>query len=494
MKRLLLVLCVILPFVCIAQGRVVRGVVFGPNDLPFEGITVYAVGFSESTVTNQNGNFELTVSPYTTYVEVAMEGYVTACAEIDGSYLIIRLKQDKKYWENKAKAEAEARLAEQRRVEAERIAAEQAEAARLKAEEDARLAEQRRLEAERIAAEQAEIARLKAEEEARIAEQKRIEAERIAAEKAEAARLKAEEEARIAEQKRIEAERIAAEKAEAARLKAEEEARIAEQKRLEAERIAAEKAEAARLKAEEDARLAEQRRLEAERIAAEQAEAARLKAEEEARIAEQKRLEAERIAKEKAEIAAAKKEKRDAVRVEYAEHIEGYESFVNISYNMMSNESYAGLDYIGGYRFNNNIFFGAGAGVNMQIVTPLNYVVMNESLELSHGAFYFPVYAHFRAQLLNRRFTPFFAFSAGYNISLPQSFDLELISINYNASGLFVNPQVGVTYRVKTKLGIYCAAGFNGCIMPKCIANTGYSATIKQGFKYGININLGISF
>lgn len=262
----------------------------------------------------------------------------------------------------------------------------------------------------------------------------------------------------------------------AAKLKAQEQARIAAEKKAEVERIAKEKA-------------AEQAR-----IAAEKEAAAKAKAEEDARIAAEKKAEAERIAKEKAKVAAANKAKRDALRAKYAEHVKGYESFVNISYNMMSNENYAGVDYIGGYRINNNFFLGAGVGANMRLVAPVNYVEMNESLELSHGAFYFPVYVHFRAQLLNRRCAPFLALSAGYNISLPQSFDLELTSISYNASGLFVNPQVGLTYRIKPKFGVYCAAGFNTCIMLECIANTGYSATIKRSFKYGININLGISF
>ncbi len=141
---------------------------------------------------------------------------------------------------------------------------------------------------------------------------------------------------------------------------------------------------------------------------------------------------------------------------------------------------------------------GAGVGANAQIIEPpynrLGPIVIDESVVLSHGAFYFPVYAHFRAQLLNRRCTPFLALSTGYNISLPDSFDLELTSINYNPSGVFINPQVGVTYRIKPKLSIYCAAGFNASIIPECIDNTGYSATIKQNFKYGININIGISF
>ncbi len=196
-------------------------------------------------------------------------------------------------------AEAERLAAEESaRLEAERIAAEEAEAARLAAEEAARL------EAERVAAEEAEAARMAAEE------ADRLEAERVAAEEAEAARLAAEEAARLeaeriaaeeAEAARVEAERLAAEEAE--RLGAEEQARLAAERsaaeQAEAERIAAEEAEAARLAAEEA------ERLEAERVAAEEAEAARLAAEAAAR------LEAERIAAEEAERLAAEQAEAD---------------------------------------------------------------------------------------------------------------------------------------------------------------------------------------
>ena len=364
--------------VCMAQNRIVKGVVFDADGSPLIGATVSDENSTTSTQSLDGGQFEISVSPYTKYVVATAEGYLTARAEIDGSHLILRLKVDKKYL---------------------------------------------------------------------------------------AAKAKAEEEARIAAQKQAEAERIAREKEAAAKAKAEEAARIAAQKQAEAERIAREKEAAAKAKAEEAAR-----------------------------IAAQKQAEAERIAKEKAEIAAAKKKKRDALRIEYAKPIKGYESFVSISNSMTNNESFIGADYIGGYRFNNIFFLGAGVGANMRLTTPISQIEINEALELSHGAFYFPAYAHFRAQLLNRRCTPFLALSAGYNISLPQSFDLELIRFNYNASGAFVNPQFGVTYRIKPKLGIYCAMGFNACMMLECIDNTGYSATIKQSFKYGINVNLGISF
>ena len=348
MKRLLLIICAILPMVCMAQSRVVKGVVVDVNNSPLSGITISAENATESTTSAQDGQFEINVSPYTKYIVAVAEGYITDRAEIDGSFLILRLKVDKKYFENK-------------------------------------------------------------------------------------------------------------------------------------------------LKAEEEARIAAQQQAKAERIAKEKEAAAKAKAEEEARIAAQKQAEAERIAKEKAEIAAAKKKKRDALRIEYAKPIKGYESFVSISNSMTNNESFIGVDYIRGERYN-NIFLGVGISANMRLTTPISQIEMNEALELSHGAFYLPVYAHFRAQLLNRRCTPFLALSAGYNISLPQSFDLELTRINYNASGAFVNPQFGVTYRIKPKLGIYCAVGFNACMMPECIGNTGYSATIKQSFKYSINVNLGISF
>ena len=213
--------------------------------------------------------------------------------------------------EREAAAEAERLAAEQAqaaRLEAERIEAERAEAARIEAERiEAERLEAERIEAERIAAEQAEAERLAAEQ----AEAARLEAERIAAEQAEAERLAAEqaEAARLeaerlaaeqAEAERLEAERLAAEQAEAARLEAERlAAEQAEAERLEAERLAAEQAEAERLAAEqaEAARL-EAERLEAEHIETERAEAARLEAE---RVAEEERLEYERLEAEYAE-------------------------------------------------------------------------------------------------------------------------------------------------------------------------------------------------
>ena len=462
-----------LPCVSMAQVRIVKGIVFGPNDTPFEGVVVCAVGSTESTTTDKGGNFELSVSPYATFVEAKMEGFITSRTEIDGSFLMIRLKQDKRYWEEKAKAEA----------------------ARLKAEEEARIAEQKRIEAERLAAEKAEAARLKAEEEARIAEQKRIEAERLAAEKAEAARLKAEEEARIAEQKRIEAERLAAEKAEAARLKAEEEARIAEQKRIEAERLAAEKAEAARLKAEEEARIAEQKRIEAERLAAEKAETARLKtetahlkAEEGARIAEQKRIEAEKKLAEKLE----RREQWSETQKGYASIVE-YESFTGFGEKSIFSNS--GVKYIAGYKFNNQYYLGAGLGINLNYDSSATHYSELENLYyLYPSSLSVPIFAYFRGNILNRRCSPFIAVATGVSISPKQTIRFNIGEFKYSTSSPFIIPQLGVNFRTSAKTSIYLAAGLQFRAVPYLVEYTDYNVTLKPTVCYGLTLHLGFMF
>ena len=200
-KYLLVLLCAISSLTALAQsGRFVNGVVFDENDSPIAGVKVVSKGGAEQVVTGPDGQFKMTVSAYTKYLEAYAEGYLTQSAEIDGSYIVFRMKIDKKYAERKA---------------AEEKAAAEAAAAKAKAEEEARIAAEKAAEAKRVAEEKAAAAKAKAEEEARIAAEKKAEAERIAAQKA------------------VEAKRIAEEKAAAAKAKAEEKAKkIAKRKEI----------------------------------------------------------------------------------------------------------------------------------------------------------------------------------------------------------------------------------------------------------------------
>ena len=459
MKKLLFfTLCCALSLSVAAQGtRPVRGVVFNSDGIPMSGVTLTAVGSTDSKVSGADGTFDMMVSPYTKFIEASKEGFISAQAEVDGSYLVFKLQVDKKYAENKAKAEEEARKAAE--------------------EEKARLAAE--AEAARLAAEKAEQERKAAEAKAKAEEEKRIAAEKAAAEKAEAAKRAAEEKARIAEEKRIAAEKAAAEKAEKERLAAEAKAKAAEEKRLAAERAAAERAAA------EQVRLAtQQQQQQAQGVANAQAEAARL----EKLAQEQAKREAE-LAKKQA--AKAEREKRAAKWKEAS--LKGYRSYVDAlwaidSYSLMMS---GGLHYIGGYQANNCIFFGVGTGINLA----QTYEWDRREQQLSPNSWNVPVYAYLRTNFINNRCSPFFALSAGYQFSTRRELLVAFDQIvKYKTSAIFVNPQLGVDFRINPKHSVYVAAGATLFQRPEIIEVTPMTATFGSGLGWGIDLHLGFTF
>ena len=450
------------------------------------GATLTAIGSTASQVSGADGTFEMMVSPYTKFVEASKEGYIAAQAEVDGSYLVFKLQVDKKYAENKAKAEEEARKAaeaEKARLAAEaeaaRLAAEKAEQERKAAEERKRIEEEKRIAAEKAAAEKAERDRLAAEAKAKAEEERRIAAEKAAAEKAEAAKRAAEEKARIAEEKRIAAEKAAAEKAEKARLAAEVKAKAEEEKRLAAERAAAERAAA------EQARLAiQQQQQQAQGVANAQAETARL----EKLAQEQAKREAELAKKQALKV---EREKRAAKWKEAS--LKGYRSYVDASwaidaYSLMMS---GGLHYIGGYQANNCIFFGVGTGINLAQTYEWN----RQEQQLSPNSWNVPIYAYLRTNFINNRCSPFFALSAGCQFSTRReilvAFDQP---VKYKTSAIFVNPRLGVDFRINPKHSIYVAAGATLFQRPEIIEVTPMIATFGSGLGWGIDLHLGFTF
>ena len=496
-KFLFLTLCCALSLSVVAQGtRPVRGIVFDSDGIPMSGATLTAVGSTDSKLSGADGTFEMMVSPYTKLIEASKEGFISARAEVDGSYLVFKLQVDKKYAENKAKAEEEARLAaqkaaeaEQARIAAEKAAAEKAEQERLAAEEKKRIEEEKRIAAEKAAAEKAERERLAAEEKKRIEEEKRIAAEKAAAEKAERERLAAEEKKRIEEEKRIAAEKAAAEKAERERLAAEEKARIeAEKKRI----------------AEEKARLAEEKRLALEKAKAE-VKAIKSGDDDTTRQAQleqerQKALAQQALLQEKAKKAEAKK-----ARIEEWKQasLKGYRSMVEFAFMMDFDlmPSY-NLHYIGGYQINNYLYVGAGAGVCLHESAFGDNSVAEWSKEpqdrpLPLQTVNVPVFAYFRANFINRRCTPYFAVAAGYRFSTKHYFQMPWQQHDYyNTSGLLINPQLGVNLRMTKRADVYLAAGFNMQQMPVFNAgeSTMFDAKFGKKFCYGFDLRLGFTF
>lgn len=166
-------------------------------------------------------------------------------------------------------------------------------------------AEEARLAAEKAAAEQALADKLAAEK----AEAERVAAEQAAKAQAEAQRVAEEQAAHLAEQQAAETARLAAEQAQAEQLAAEN----AQAERVAAEQAAKALAEAQRVAEEQAARLAEQQAAEAARLAAEQALAEQLAAE---------KAQAERVAAEQAAEAQAEAERIAAAQVQAEQPLE----------------------------------------------------------------------------------------------------------------------------------------------------------------------------
>ena len=386
-----------LTFVCAAQNnRAVNGAVYDDSGMPLPAATIKTVGADFSFNVNPDGKFVIQIPYYVKYVEASLEGYISQTVEVDGSYMVFKLKVDKKYAEAKAKAEAARLKAE----EDARVAAEKAEAAKAKAEEDAR-----------VAAEKAEAAKAKAEEDARVA-----------AEKAEAEKAKAEENARIAAEKQ-------------AREQAEAEAKAAQKAKEDAELKAQKEAEA-KAKAEEDARIAAEK--EAARIAAEEEAAAKAEAKAQAKAAEKQ---AKELAKnqEKADKEAFMNNYNETYRnkgvinelefgfdVPFSSTCLYYEDGIGISGRPFP----ITLNYMLGYRFNNWFSLSAGVGFAYEVFGDIrnnaDFFERCNGIKLedyegingygsyeSYENFYIPVYLNAKAYLTKTKIQPMVSVSGG---------------------------------------------------------------------------------
>ena len=467
-----------------AQTRMVKGMVVGDNDAPLSGVEVFTRS-GEKTTTGPDGKFSFSVSFHSRSVYVVYPDYLKAEKEIDGSFLLIRMRVDKEAVARKEKeriAKEERARQEAERLEAERLAAQRAailaaakaEKERLAAEEKARKEEEARLKAEVEAKAKAEKERLAAEEKARKEEEARLKAEAEAKAKAERAAI------------------LAAAKAEKERLAAEEKARKEEEARLKAEAEAKAKAEKERLAAEEKARKEEEARLKAEAEAKAKAEKERLAAEEKARKEEEARLKAEADAKARAERKAA----HQAADKEYDKRFKnkGFEHSVDISYSYQLRQGnvafvYSGfrnygsthpieLDYTLSYKFNRLVSVGLGVGVLYHL----------KSMSIN-GDDYIPAYASFREKQID---VPVFA---NVKIRMLRSHIRPLISVQggyYCMTGVFYGEAgLGCEYRVTKGLALQLTASVRTCPWPNFSEESLFA---KYEMSVSPCIKLGVSF
>jgi hypothetical protein len=150
-----------------------------------------------------------------------------------------------------------------------------------------------------------------------------------------------------------------------------------------------------------------------------------------------------------------------------------------------------GLHYIGGYQANNCIFFGIGTGINLA----QTYEWDHREQRLSPNLWNVPVYAYLRTNFINNSCSPFFTLSAGYQFSTRREILVAFDQIvKYKTSAIFVNPQLGVDFRINPKHSVYVAAGATLFQRPEIVDITPMTATFGSGLGWGIDLHLGFTF
>lgn len=129
--------------------RTVTGSVVDSDGNPIAGAVISEKGGGELCRTGEDGKFSVSVASSVRYLTASAEMYVSTDAEVDGSFLVFRLKADQNAIRAKKEAEEQAKAAEQARLEAEmeaKAAEARAEAqARIQAEKEAKAAEKRKI-------------------------------------------------------------------------------------------------------------------------------------------------------------------------------------------------------------------------------------------------------------------------------------------------------------------------------------------------------------
>lgn len=193
------------------------------------------------------------------------------------------------------------------------------------------------------------------------------------------------------------------------------------------------------------------------------------------------------------------KQRRDS----YAKHQRGFGSMVDISgvLGMIGKPRISvGVNYIAGYRFNNQLYLGGGAGVTFNSHSgPYDLRTHDGNKHTPGGSLNtclvsVPLFAYFRANFINRRLSPFFALSAGGNLTAKQTIHLNYGDFKQSVNKAFLNPQIGIDFRAATNYSVYLAVGFYGFITPYCAEYTGYNATMRYGAGYGFDFHFGFTF
>ena len=160
--------------------------------------------------------------------------------------------------------------------------------------------------------------------------------------------------------------------------------------------------------------------------------------------------------------------------------------------------NYTGVNYIGGYRFNDMFFLGAGAGINFNLF----YQEYDGSSVYNDGTGHAwtydnlitrPLYAHARVYLVGAKCQPFFALSLGGFLSGDRK--IENLDEGYNPSSFFANPAVGLNFRGEA-CDFYVSTGAMANHRVDWVEFRNYGREMELGreWYFSWSLNLGITF
>lgn len=142
----------------------------------------------------------------------------------------------------------------------------------------------------------------------------------------------------------------------------------------------------------------------------------------------------------------------------------GFQHFVELGIRPIPNEKDAtGINYIGGWRFNNWLFAGAGTGLNfahdvakgakdyigqsLTIYGDENYHQSRHYSGESFNSVSVPLYVHLRGYYMRTRWAPYSSISFGGDLA-PKD------------CGVYFDFSTGVDFRLNSKLHLYSSLGF----------------------------------
>lgn len=206
-----------------------------------------------------------------------------------------------------------------------------------------------------------------------------------------------------------------------------------------------------------------------------------------------------------------KEEKKKRIQKELAKPQRGFQQSVEMVHNLISPSSsfysqyIQNINYIAGYRFNDYLYLGVGAGVGFCF----SGNVYSDSFYCnSDNGLFIPLHINFRSYLTKTRFQPLVNLSIGCNIPIPYrvygqiNFDSDkdfydgdnTYECSCSLIGLMLQPGLGFNFRINGKVSMYAIISYYSTTQQEPYLDADKNIHISNKMYHGISIKWGFTF